>query len=502
MGMVHSRYVPFRFISLASDAYEYIRHGTNRRTLIDILDDDSLLKIFYYCRPDLLEEDGGDIGDIDNKLLEGGRWERERWWYKLAQVCRRWRHLMLASPSHLRLSLVCTSGTPVADMLAHSPPIPLIIDHIHTFEIITREDKEGILLALKHRDRVRRIRLRMHVPLLTRLIAAIDGVFPLLEYLYIQPLTVPDTNWSLPSTFRAPLLRHLVLLNFTFPIRSPLPTGLVTLSLEYVCSSANFSPRELLQQLSLMPRLEIFRISFDTRFSTQNFEGELLHRPLSTHVTLPNLRWLGFEGPSTYMEAVLPRITMPLLKVSEIMYSEELSVTFSILFALQFMSKLENPRFRSIRVTFCKNLVVVTMYPHERTGIPTLRIKFFSRHLIMGLVSTVQVFNVIRTVVSEVELLTLEDETSLEWHKGFPFHTEWRELLRLFDKVRTLHVSGSRLIKALSRSLRPYDGESSAPLLPELRVLSYPKGSHVGESCRSFIAIRQKLGLHVTLARR
>ena len=478
---------------------------TNRRrtgTLIDILDDDSLLNIFYHCRPVLLEEDGGDIGDIDNKLLEGGRWERERWWYKLAQVCRRWRHLILASPSHLRLSLVCMSGTPVADMLAHSPPIPLIIDHIHTFEIITAEDQAGILLALNHRDRVRRIRLRMHVPPLTRFIAAIDGVFPLLEYLYIQPLTVPDTNWSLPPTFRAPLLRHLVLLNFAFPIRSPLPTGLATLSLEYIHPSPNFCSRELLRQLSLMPQLEIFRISFYTRFSTQDFEGQLLHRPLSTHVTLPNLRWLGFEGPSAFMEAVLPRITMPLLKVSEIMYSEDLSVTFSILFALQFMCKTENPRFRSIRVTFCKHRIVVTMYPHERTGIPTLRIKFFSRHPVRGLASTVQVFDVIRTVISEVELLTLEDETSLEWHKEFPIHTEWRELLRSFNKVRTLHVSGSGLIEALSRSLRPYDGESPTQLLPELRVLSYPKGSHVGESCRSFIAIRQNLGFPVTLARR
>jgi len=228
----------------------------------------------------------------------------------------------------------------------------------------------------------------------------------------------------------------------------------------------------------------------------------LLRRPLSTHVTLPNLRWLGFEGPSAYMEAALPRITMPLLKVSEIMYSEYLSVTFSILFTLQFMCKTENPSFRSIRVTFCKHCVVVTMFPHERTRIPTLRIKYFSRHPVRGLVSTVQVFDMIRTVISEVELLTLEDETSLEWHKEFPVHTEWRELLRSFKKVRTLHVSGSDLIEALSRSLRPYDGESPTELLPELRVLSYPKGSHVGESCRSFIAIRQNLGFPVTLARR
>jgi len=91
-----------------------------RRILIDILDDDYdfLLNISYHSIPVLLKEDGSNIGDIDNKFLEGGRWERERWWYKLAQVCQRWRHLMLASPFHLRLSLVCMAGTPVADICA------------------------------------------------------------------------------------------------------------------------------------------------------------------------------------------------------------------------------------------------------------------------------------------------------------------------------------------------------------------------------------------------
>ena len=488
---------------IASSAYGYTRPNRRRTlALIHILDDDSLLNIFYNCRPALLEEDGSDIGDIDNKLLEGGRWERERWWYKLAQVCRRWRHLILASPSHLRLSLVCMSGTPVADMLAHSPPIPLIIDHIHTFETITVEDQEGILFALKHRDRVRRIRLRMHVPPLVRLIAAIDGAFPLLEYLYIQPLTVPSTNWSLPSTFRAPLLHHLVLLNFTFPIRSLLPTGLVTLSLEYMKPSTNFGPEELLQRLSLMPRLEIFRISFDAPFSTQDFEGQSPHRQFSTHVTLPNLRWLGFEGPSAYMEAVLPHITLPLLKVTEIMFSQDLAVTSSILFTLRFMCKFEDPRFRSIRVTFCKQRVVITMYPHERTGMPTLRVKFFSRHPIRGLASTLQVFDVIRPVISEVELLTLEDETSIEWHKEYPCGSAWRDLLRPFNKVKTLHVFGIGLFESLSSSLLPFRGEPSAELLPELKVFTYPKGSHVSKECRSFMGGRRNVGFPVTLVHR
>jgi hypothetical protein len=66
---------------------------------------------------------------------------------------------MLRSASYLGLCLVCTRGTPVADMLAHSPPLPLIIDHINQDPVTTAEDEEGILLALQHHDRVRRVRL-------------------------------------------------------------------------------------------------------------------------------------------------------------------------------------------------------------------------------------------------------------------------------------------------------------------------------------------------------
>ena len=126
------------------------RIGNRPNTSINVLDDDSLLNIFYLSRPLLLNKDE----ENPDRILEGGNWDRERWWYKCTQVCRRWRHLILASTSHLGLSLVCTRGTPVAKMLAHSPPLPIIIDHLGSDRDITSDDKKGIMLALQHRDRV------------------------------------------------------------------------------------------------------------------------------------------------------------------------------------------------------------------------------------------------------------------------------------------------------------------------------------------------------------
>jgi len=108
-------------------------------------------------------------------------------------VCRRWRFLILQSASHLRLSLLCTQRTPVADMLAHSPPLPLVIDHVGESRNLTPEDEEGIKLALRHHDHVRRIRLAMFVSYLPSLVDFINKEFPILEHLYIDPVSYDDT---------------------------------------------------------------------------------------------------------------------------------------------------------------------------------------------------------------------------------------------------------------------------------------------------------------------
>jgi hypothetical protein len=84
---------------------------------------------------------------------------KARWWYKLVHVCRRWWHLILSSPVRLGLHPVCTYDTPVADMLAHSPPLPLIITYLDENRDASVEDEGAILLALQDRDRVRRIGL-------------------------------------------------------------------------------------------------------------------------------------------------------------------------------------------------------------------------------------------------------------------------------------------------------------------------------------------------------
>ena len=60
-----------------------------------MLDDDSLLNVFYFYRPFLVGEDG----EIETSCFIGGTgdgpWDRGRWWYELADVCQRWRNIVL-----------------------------------------------------------------------------------------------------------------------------------------------------------------------------------------------------------------------------------------------------------------------------------------------------------------------------------------------------------------------------------------------------------------------
>ena len=468
------------------------------------LDDDSLLIIFSFCRPIILDESEAN----GLQILEGGEWNRERWWHRIIQVCRRWRYLALESAFHLRLSLVCGRGTPVADMLAHSPPaVPLIIDHFdENYRDLTAEDEEGIIFALQHRDRVRRIRLLKHIPILQKLITALDGEFPILEFLLIEhqrrhrPVVEKIPNLNLPETFRAPNLRQLVLKNFTISIQSPLLTtmrNLVTLLLHKIPSCAYFHPNTLHQWLSLMPQLEILSISFNCYKPNRDVERQLLRTPIMTRVTLPNLHRLGFRGSSAYLEALLPWITIPLL--AELRVHFFYRMIYSIPHLRHFMVNARNIRLKTARFNFLKDLLRVTAYPHVGARMETLQINLGGRHLNWQVVSAAQVFNTLRTVFSTVEHLILSYDrhnVSSEWNNKAD-RTRWREFLGSFDNVKTLRVEYG-LVKQVNRALQPDEGESPTEPLPELQELSNGGSSRASTL---FVEARQKAGRPVTLVR-
>jgi hypothetical protein len=398
-------------------------------------------------------------------------------------------------------------------MLAHFPPLPLIIDHIDgEYHVLSPEDEEGIIFALRHRDRVRRIRIRKSVSISQRLIIALDGEFPVLEYLsiddrrFIRPLIRIFTNLNFPETFRAPHLRELLLDNFATPIESPPLTtmgSLVTLWLTSIPSSAYFHPNVLLQRISLLPQLETLGIAFNCYNPSRDVERQLLRTSIMTQVTLPNLHWLFFVGTTAYLEVLLPWVTIPLLERLHVHLFYQ--TIYSVPHLWQFMSTARNLRLKTAMVTFDEDCLNVMAYPHNEAGLYTLEMNLGDRSLDWQLASAAQVFHALKTVFSAVEHLYLNYDRhnlSLEWNRQTD-RTRWDRILGSFGKVKTLLV-GDGLVKQVSRALQPGEGEPSTELLPELQELSYPRRGAPRELARAFtlfIDARQKAGRPVTVNR-
>jgi hypothetical protein len=123
-----------------------------------------------------------------------------------------------------------------------------------------------------------------------------------------------------------------------------------------------------------------------------------------------------------------------------------------------------------------------------------------SSHRDLQVARTAQVFHMLRTAFSVVEKLYLKYDSrfiSSKWNDEAD-RPQWRELLRTFGNVKTLHTH-HRLIEQLSRSLQPGEGESPMDLLPELQKLLYPASETSDDAFAPFIEARRKAGHPVTV---
>ena len=454
--------------------------------------------MFYLYRPFFLvaedeEEDahlwGGDEG-----------WASAHWWYTLAHVCQRWRKVLLDSASYLELSLVCTNGTPVADMLAHSPPLSLLIDYRPPD--ITTGDEDGIILAFKHRDRVRRVRLEQPGTSLQKIIVAIEGEYPILEYLLIANSNeVITTTLIFPESFQAPHLRHIMLKGFTLPIGSRSLTaavGLVTLYLYIDHPSTYIHPNTLLQWLSSMPQLETLVIFFSFPVRSHDVTRQLTHAPIIIPVTLPNLHRFTFQGVSIYLEELFHRIIIPRLEKFEVIFFNQL--TFFVPRLLQSMNPTANLKFDTARINFSDDNVNVAFSLGDDYKMFVIALIVECCHLDWQVSSVAQIFNFPSQMFTAVENLSLDHEEhslSTEEHNEVD-PTEWRGFLIPFTNVKTLRI-GDGLVEELSRCLQLEDGEHLLELLPELEELRYHRSGDTGGAFTSFINARRNAGRPVNL---
>ena len=77
-----------------------------------------------------------------------------------------------------------------------------------------------------------------------------------------------------------------------------------------------------------MPQLETLGIGFShpvPNHDVERVERQLMHTPITTQVTLPNLHRFLFRGVTAYLEALVRRIIAPSLEKLEILFFEHLT---------------------------------------------------------------------------------------------------------------------------------------------------------------------------------
>ncbi|KAI0290773.1 hypothetical protein BC826DRAFT_1106253 [Russula brevipes] len=201
---------------------------------------------------------------------------------------------------------------------------------------------------------------------------------------------------------------------------------------------------------------------------------------MATHVTLPSLRSFRFKGVRVYLEALLPRITAPLLEKLHLIFFNQL--TFSVPHLAAFLGA----------------------YPQEGTKIYALYLHVDCNHLDWQVSSAAQIFNVLSPLFSAVAELTIDHRahsTSSEAHNEAD-RTFWRDILRSFGNVRRLLFVRDGLVKEFSRSLKLDAGKSPLEQFPALTEFSYPRSCDAGDGFTAFVDGRRSAGRPVKLARR
>jgi hypothetical protein len=389
-------------------------------------------------------------------------------------------------------------------MLAHSPPLPLIINLMDAAREASADDQEAILLALQHRDRVRHIGLSMTVANLLKPLAAMDGQYLVLDRLFIWLPPEGNPGLILPTTFQVPHLRMLSLSYITLPMQhGPLATttGLVSLELGKLPQHAYFHRGDLVASLSSMPQLESLSIGFNSPRFISDTEEQHLHTTDSTHVTLPSLRVFYFRGVSTYLGGLLALVSAPLLKTLRIALLHQLPFPYSHL--SKFIDTIENLRFSFAWLFFRRKTVILTTCRHERDRATRFDVAIECTPLDLQVLTVMKIIDCLMPRLSVVKRLVLSHEK----HDVSPAgHNEanrtlWRELPRPFSGVKVLHVAGG-LIRQVPHSLQSENGEPPLQLLPELRKLIYYKEGDPSDAFGSFVESREIAGSPIILTQK
>ncbi|KAI0259609.1 hypothetical protein BC834DRAFT_610477 [Gloeopeniophorella convolvens] len=287
-------------------------HGTvmasafKHTVTIESLPDVVLLEVFDHCREEELRK-GGALQKSQPHLYQ---------WYQLvpAHVCQRWRQIIIASPTRLRLSILCSWELPVAEILRHSPAeLPVSILYPTNEEVFHEWSPESIsdaLLALGYLDRTSHIVIDALTSEEDKLLSMINRPAPKLETLHIEcirdRLTIPHT-FTLQGNAR---LRRFELFDISNPFQLTPPASVTDfiLSLDYPEGSTHVDWLETLgSQLRNMPQLECLDLELDSLPLTVSIDRG------GAPISLPRLSEFTFSGSCYHLEGLISLFDAPVL---------------------------------------------------------------------------------------------------------------------------------------------------------------------------------------------
>ena len=283
----------------------------------------------------------------------------------------------------------------------------------------------------------------MSVTKLLNPITAMGGQFPALERLFIWPLSHDNMSLILPTRFQAPHLLMLSLHHVVPPVRSPLLTttvGLVELRFWDMPLLPSLRPSDLVARLSSIPQQESLSIGLNSPIPTRDVETQLLHTPIRTLVTLPNLRLCISRCGSAYLEGLLAQIDTPLLEELNIWFYNQL--TFTVPHLSQFIDRTENLRFGFARLSFYQGNVILMADGDEQNKTNPFGMKIDCRQVDWQVSAAAQVLGALMPALSVVERLPLSygDRGVSSKERNEVDRILWREVLRPFSSVKVLQM--------------------------------------------------------------
>jgi len=422
-------------------------------------------------------------------------WNRMHGWLTLAHVCQKWRRIVLASPSRLDLCISVIGKNPgnmKAMLSPRLPRLPIFVDY-HWPGGSTPKDVNRLLIALRHRDRLRGIVFPfqgLYGPI-KKVLKEMKRPFPVLETLefHNEYRRGPGSKFQLGS---APRLRCLKVEFVPFGSLAQLlssSTMLVKLSLDIEISSRV----SLLPYLQAMPHLRslvlqlIPPIRDDVAPDTNTADIDI--------VTLSELTLFHFYGHAAVLDTLVAGMAAPSLQDLHIRFTGG-AIASPFRHLSRFTTEIEM-RCHACQLLFSKEsfrLSLITDSKFITTTVPDFKI--YSKNI---------------THVSEVLSPKLDavEDLLLFCGRKEPPSVSWQSFLWQFRSLKVLMVE-HRIIFDVANSLRSEEVPDLLPTLEEIQLCltSQPPTSSTPERYRAemeafqpFVAVYQRAGRSVNVTR-